>query len=186
MIEITTRPKDSTRRTWNAEFPKIRVYVAGEDEPTWPIPGSSTRGDGSEVDKAWKRYNREERRLQREVIDEALAERPELADQLGKLTWSRKAGCSCGCSPGWIAEGRGSQDVRITRTPDEPALQVADRVEHVDGRVGEVTHVGSHVTVQFDDEQYRRYFAWNLATRDLTRVGVVVPDPNEAWLKAGA
>lgn len=183
MIEIKTHPKDSTR-PWKSA--KIRVYVAGENEPEWPVPGPSVRGDGSDADRAWKRYNREERRLQREVIDEVLAQDTELANHLGRLTWSRKAGCSCGCSPGWIAEGHGTEDFNFTRTPDEPTFAVADRVEHVDGRVGEVTRASTQVVVKFDDEPYPRYFAWNLANRDLTKTGVVVPDPNEAWLTAGA
>jgi hypothetical protein len=181
---VQFRPKDRDR-TW--KFGKVRVFVSGEDEPTFDHPGfGSVRGDGSDEDRAWKRYNREELRLQRELVAQAYVAVPELAADLGGLSFSRKAGCSCGCFPGFIAEGRGTQDVWVTRTPATPTFQVADRVEHVDGRVGEVTQVGPRVVVKFDEDSVpQRYFAWNLADRDLTKVGVVVPDPNEAWLAAG-
>jgi hypothetical protein len=31
-----------------------------------------------------------------------------------KISWSQKAGCSCGCSPGFILDGNWSQDVHVT------------------------------------------------------------------------
>lgn len=181
---VRRRPKDSTRH-WKSG--KVRVFVSGQDAPEFDNPPyGSTRGDGSDEDRAWKRYNREELRLQREVLAQATAAMPELAEQLGKLSFSRKAGCSCGCSPGFVGTAWTNQDVWLDRTPVDQAFQVADRVEHVDGRVGEVTRVDTQVVVEFDTDTVKyRYFAWNLATRDLTKVGVVVPDPNEAWLLAG-
>lgn len=184
MIEVRRHLKDPSR-TWKTG--RIRVYVSGQDEPTSPVPGPSVRGDGSDADQAWRRYNREEIRLMREVVEEAFAADPELAEQLGKVVFSKKAGCSCGCSPGFIAEGRDNQDVWISRTPDEPAFQVGDYVQRgSDEAVGIVTAASTGVVVQFDDERYKHHFAWNLAIHDLTKTGVVVPDPNEKWLTAGA
>lgn len=119
MIEITSRNKD------RGKFNRIRVFVSGEAKPDMPVPPyGSTRGDGSAEDKAWKAYNRAEVANQRDLIEEALAQNPELATKLGKLSFSRKAGCGCGCSPGFIAEGQGSQDIWITRTaPPAPVVE---------------------------------------------------------------
>lgn len=66
------------------------VWVNGKAvEPQFEHPGY-----GSDEDKAWRRYNREETRLRKQVFD-----------QLGFTgRFSRKAGCSCGCSPGFVAQ----------------------------------------------------------------------------------
>lgn len=180
MIKTTWRNKDRSL------YAKIRVFVSGEDEPSWEHPPYGYKGDDVDDDRCWRRYNKEERRLQREVITEALAADDELAIKLGdpsKLRWSRKAGCACGCSPGWIAEGRGVQDVFIGRIPDDPPFAVGDRVEHVDGRVGDVTHVSTNLAVEFDgDSVKRRHFAWN-KVHVLTKTA---RDPNEGWLHAGS
>lgn len=66
------------------------------------MPAYSPKGDNAELDAAWRKYNREELRLMRAIVDPVVkAEFPEL----GKLSFSRTAGCSCGCSPAFRAEG---------------------------------------------------------------------------------
>lgn len=74
------------------------VWIDGPGvEPAWPTPPfGSVRGDSSDEDKAWKKFNREEIRLRRQVFT-----------QLGFVgAFSRKAGCSCGCSPGFRTNDR--------------------------------------------------------------------------------
>lgn len=75
---------------------KPRLFVDGSVlTPSWDMPPyGSKRGDGSDADKAWRRYNREELRLRRQVLK-----------RLG-LTgrYSRKAGCPCQCSPGFVID----------------------------------------------------------------------------------
>jgi hypothetical protein len=46
------------------------------------------------------------------VLPELLNRVPEL--QGHKLKWSQKAGCRCGCSPGFIVENSSSYDVFVT------------------------------------------------------------------------
>lgn len=118
MIEVTKRRKS------NGRFGRIRVFVSGYDEPSWDHPPYTKKGDDPQADADWKRYNREEIRLMREVVEEAVAQDPVLAAQLGRFSFSRKAGCSCSCSPGFVAEGRGMQDVWISRIdPNEAWLK---------------------------------------------------------------
>ena len=107
------------------------VYVTSPDPDMETPPFGSVRGDDTEADKAWKRYNRAEIKMKRETIAavlpllEAADPTPSIFDALGrekmrkselalwdlaeqaltgKLGFSRKAGCSCGCSPGFKAQ----------------------------------------------------------------------------------
>lgn len=58
--------------------------------------------------------------LQMALVDAGV----EGAEEL-KMTWSQKAGCSCGCSPGFLIEGMPNKevyvDVRLTYTKEKPA-----------------------------------------------------------------
>lgn len=110
-------------RKSNNKTGRIRVFVSGEGTPDLPVPTPSIKGDNKQLDLEWKRYNREEVRLQRELIEEALAADPELAARLGKLVFSRKAGCSCSCSPGFIAEGYGIEDLFISKPKPAPVVE---------------------------------------------------------------
>lgn len=78
------------------------VSCGNSVEPAMPMPAYSIKGEDPENDAAWRKYNREELRLMRAIVDPVVkAEFPEL----GKLSFSRTAGCSCGCSPAFRAEG---------------------------------------------------------------------------------
>lgn len=63
----------------------------------------TTRGQFPEVDKAWDRANRDYARMAREVASQALAgvglRLPE------RMKYSRRAGCTCPCSPGIVTSG---------------------------------------------------------------------------------
>lgn len=114
MIDVKWVRKDNFKTT------RIRVFVSGEGTPDLPVPTPSIKGENKQLDLEWKRYNREEVRLQRELIEEALADQPLTRERLGKLVFSRKAGCSCGCSPGFIAEGFGHEDLFISKSVAAP------------------------------------------------------------------
>jgi hypothetical protein len=58
------------------------------------------RGEFPELDKAWDAHNRAIIKAERDVLMPLLK-----GTQFeGKASFSRKAGCSCGCSPGFILE----------------------------------------------------------------------------------
>lgn len=90
---------------------KARIYVAGEDDVDFSeayalqkANGYQDRGTNPEEDKLFNRLNREVVRNQKAVIEGAMAEDEWVRSLLEavKLTFSRKAGCSCGCSAGFV------------------------------------------------------------------------------------
>ena len=79
-------------------------------------PEYTIKGDFPDIDKAWKQYNRAELQIQKRIINQAVRDGL-LEDALAKeLKWSRKAGCFCGCSPGWKARDFRRQSVWLTVT----------------------------------------------------------------------
>lgn len=89
---------------------KPRVYASGDAvRPAWEQPAWSIKGGDAELDKAWRKYNAEEIRLQKQVAERALQA---LLLQVpgftmygsADLRFSRKAGCSCGCSPALLLD----------------------------------------------------------------------------------
>lgn len=80
---------------------KTRVYC-DLDYSNFPMerPKYSIKGEDPENDRLWVAYNRLELKLMREKIATAFEE----AGIEGKLSFSRKAGCSCGCSAGFILD----------------------------------------------------------------------------------
>jgi len=96
----------------------VRVY-APSVEPEMEMPPFGRKGENADNDKAWRDYNREELRLMREELELALKEAkaeaavrdegvwaPVIEALEMKLRFSRKAGCSCPCSPGFIGTHR--------------------------------------------------------------------------------
>jgi hypothetical protein len=78
----------------NSDRPsKARAYVGF---PTQEFCGDypAYTGDHEEAEKAWKVYNKREIAVMREILTLAGAD---IAD----WSFSRKAGCGCGCSPGF-------------------------------------------------------------------------------------
>lgn len=72
---------------------KARAYVSFPNEfsGAWPDPNLSAEEDA----KAWKAYNRQQVAIMREIIGL-------LGADASEWSFSRKAGCGCGCSPGFI------------------------------------------------------------------------------------
>jgi len=116
---------------------KHSVYVWSDLEPLeiygMKEPEYSVKGENPELDKAWRKYNKAEQEIQRAIIQEALTLHPELFDNPEGLKWSRKAGCACGCSPGWktSVKGMGPREVYITlRTPEKIAEREQSRADY--------------------------------------------------------
>jgi hypothetical protein len=85
---------------------KTRIYVSGADEITeMEQPPYTTIDDDPEVDRQWRRYNKLELVKMREVLDVGMALIADLlSNQAETIKFSRKAGCSCPCSPGFVAD----------------------------------------------------------------------------------
>jgi hypothetical protein len=85
-------------------YARTRMYVSTPDGvlPGHP-PFGSVRGDGSAEDKAWRAYNRLELEVMRAMVEMArpIVEAMTFGAKDAKWSFSRKAGCSCGCSPGF-------------------------------------------------------------------------------------
>lgn len=71
------------------------VFVDGAPDPDMPMPPYGRKGDDAANDKARRAYNRREVEIMRAAAAEALDVDP------SALKFSRKAGCSCPCSPGF-------------------------------------------------------------------------------------
>jgi len=81
-------------------------------------PPVSTVGDDPENDKRWRAYNRQTVAIKRTFAEAVL---PAACEALGvphpgSLSFNRKAGCSCGCSPGFQG-GRMGFNVWVTVEP---------------------------------------------------------------------
>lgn len=94
---------------------KTRLYVDGESsaaasraeaERLSKEAGTWERGKSLEADKAWDRHNREVIKNKRETIEFLVDENELLRSLLAghKLSFGRKAGCSCGCSPAFVVD----------------------------------------------------------------------------------
>ena len=102
----------SDRRSANKS---TRVYGPSVT-PEMELPPFSMRGEDKAVDKAWDAYNRAEVKLMKAEIEaaaKATAGRYATANSefasivaamTQDLTFSRKAGCSCGCSAGFVSK----------------------------------------------------------------------------------
>lgn len=83
-------------------------------------PAPSCKGDDPENDRLWRKYNKAELAIQRGLLQ---LKRAELLKAFGfegenpdvVFKWSRTAGCSCGCSPGWLAY-LGTERIHRNRT----------------------------------------------------------------------
>lgn len=101
-IEGTDYQVSMIGTNWRDRRSRTLVSCGNQVEPDMEMPAFSTKGVDPENDAAWRKYNREELRLMRAIVDPVVkAEFP----GLGKLSFSRTAGCSCGCSPAFRAEG---------------------------------------------------------------------------------
>lgn len=88
------------------------IFVYGEREISTEGLEHTIIGDDPEMDKRWKAHNREVIKAKRDVLAHVLnhPEFTQLPDDLqkalsSKMGFSRYAGCSCPCSPGFKLKG---------------------------------------------------------------------------------
>jgi hypothetical protein len=113
-ITSITTPSFTIRlrpRHFGEKIAKVRVYVPSV-EPEMEYPPYTLRGEDPAIDKAWRAYHREEIRLMRQELQavceeleggETEAERLVISLLDDGLKFSRKAGCPCGCSAGFVS-----------------------------------------------------------------------------------
>lgn len=101
--EVTTSPRD--------RFGKARVYVWDAPEPEITLPAPKERGVDPENDKAYDKFNRAVVRIQKAHLVAAMEQG--LIPNVEGIRFSKKAGCSCTCSPGFIIESVGSVDYHL-------------------------------------------------------------------------
>jgi len=124
-VRITSaiaRPKDTPNR-WSSvpKTGKVKVYVWINDDAFAPEGMRYPRRDEytsvEEYDAAFTAYDRPLSRAwvaaRREAMTQVL---DAFGIDLGKARHSRTAGCSCGCSAGFITEATGQYDYYITAT----------------------------------------------------------------------
>lgn len=132
--EVKVRPdRDSRRNSINS-----KAYVCDVDrvEPSpslaeiharavelGAVNGYTVRGAYPEIDKMWDEHNRQIVAAKRDLFLAALRAGDPTWTGLSagdKLTFSRKAGCSCGCSPGFITNLIGSRNsMWVSKIPSE-------------------------------------------------------------------
>lgn len=114
--EVTTSPRE--------KFGKSRVFVWGAPEPEMILPAPKERGVDPENDKAYDRYNRSLVRIQKAHLIAAMEAGLIPGDERMTARFSRKAGCSCSCSPGFILEDAwGLVDYHLTITTVEATTE---------------------------------------------------------------
>jgi len=100
---------------------KPRVFVSGQPDPQMERPSHYTQkcdrtkeayhnklSCGSCIfDAMWRKYNREEIKIQRDILKQVFPH------YTGKYSFSRTAGCSCPCSPGFIADPSFGESVHV-------------------------------------------------------------------------
>lgn len=124
--EIKLIPWDG-RNKWGM----TRVYTPWV-ETNMELPTFSIKGQDKEADRKWKKYNKEEVRLMRVILDDVKeglrvsgnTDHEQIVEMLSNYPrFSRKAGCSCSCSPGFIGNERISMkdipisEIAISRAP---------------------------------------------------------------------
>jgi hypothetical protein len=94
---------------------KARVFVWNTADPDIELPEPTIRGEFPEVDKAYDRFNRAKVRIMKAHLAAAMeADLLPSGDRV-KPRFSKKAGCSCPCSPGFILDGTfGFVDYHVT------------------------------------------------------------------------
>ena len=111
--------KIKSRRNDSSEIRlKTRVYVTRPDISILTgisAPDYSIQGEDPLSDILWKKFNEMEISLEAYILENILPDRV--------LKFSRKAGCSCGCSPGWIDQNEYGRTVWVSVEITEQNLQ---------------------------------------------------------------
>lgn len=121
--EVCTLSSKRISESYKSKQKHTIVYVSNPfcpEDLNWngitAQPEHSVKGDDAENDKLWRKYNKAEIDLQKIVLDRAVNEGLLDGELVKELKWSRKAGCQCGCSSGWISRDYRRQSIWLTVT----------------------------------------------------------------------
>jgi len=132
--EICTLEKDRTVEPYSSKQKHTVVYISNPFDPEdlkhsgiTRRPEYSRKGDNPSLDKEWKQYNKAELLIQKRIINQAVRGGL-LEESFAKgLKFSRKAGCGCGCSPGWKAVDYGRQSIWLKVTSPSKEQEQKER-----------------------------------------------------------
>lgn len=99
--------------------------------PGW-APQDATEDVKTANNKAWKKYNKAELGIQSQVLKLAYLNNllPEDIKDVMEFKWSRYAGCSCPCSPGWVKRDGLRRSIWLTiKSPKNEAKRLAEQKE---------------------------------------------------------
>lgn len=121
VVDVQVREAETCDRVKDPTYP-TRIHVDLDDteaarqrDELFPKDAEgnlnyTVRGADPEVDRAWDRGNREYVLIGTELIKAVGA----VWDADLKPKFSRKGGCSCGCSPAWIIDDDHGHDIWLT------------------------------------------------------------------------
>ena len=104
MARLKTTEIDVRRMDWRNRASKARVYI---------FP----KGEGVFANLV-NRFDRPAKLYRTEVMPAVLEEMG--LDPTTKFVWNQKAGCSCGCSPGFIIDAHTREEVYVTVEAADP------------------------------------------------------------------
>lgn len=129
---------------------KALLFLDPLFEPTdmgFEVPPYSIKGENPIADAQWRKFNAAELEIRREVLEMALQRNPEAFQEIGYpldpkcYEFSRKAGCSCGCSPGYrVSKARnGSTNVwlRVREPQREAELEAKKKARQAEAAISQ-------------------------------------------------
>lgn len=132
--EICTLTTSRTVEPYGSRQKHTILYISNPFSPEdlkgsgWnKQPEYSHKGEDLELDKEWRKYNKAELKIQKRIIDQAVQDGLLDKDLAQELKWSRKAGCACGCSPGWKSRDYRRQSLWLTVTSPSKEQEKKER-----------------------------------------------------------
>jgi hypothetical protein len=119
--EVCTLNAKTTPEHYSSKQKHTTLYISNPFDPEdlrysgiTKRPEYTRKGEFPEIDKEWRRYNKAELQIEKKIIAKAVQDGLLDAELAKELKWSRKAGCSCGCSPGWKSRDYRRQSIWLT------------------------------------------------------------------------
>jgi hypothetical protein len=119
MLKVTGTKSRMNLGTSSDRSVKVRVYVGLTDQALTAVcakvqfPDFTEGCDHAQFVKDQTMANFRYSRVLLSALDPQTRNSMGLDDN-AKLRWSRTAGCSCGCSPGFVVEGQYGMDFYVT------------------------------------------------------------------------